>query len=119
VASAIEQLKPRFPQLADFSAAKHLALTRPAITYGYHTHRARHRGGWTAGVPNPDADGIWFYIDVHDPGSTAQIHTQPEIRRLYYQKRPVMLLLLNGAKARPISAALYKILRQQGARDAP
>src|SRR3989344_3221744 len=73
----ISALGKEFPQLKDFSPDKHVQLKDLKICYDYKTHKATHAGGWTAGVPNPDDDGIWFYIDFHDPQSTAQIHTQP------------------------------------------
>src|SRR5262245_52945003 len=77
IAMDIEKLKTDFPQLRDFSAATHLHAEPPSISYAFHTHAPERAGGWTSGVPNPDADGIWFYIDLHNPSSRLQIHTQP------------------------------------------
>src|SRR5689334_21912428 len=77
IAHDIERLKGRYSQLKDFSVAEHLKADKHQISYGYHTHKPTGRGGWTSSVPNPDEDGIWFYIDFHDPASTLQIHTQP------------------------------------------
>ncbi|NTW67625.1 MAG: hypothetical protein HGB21_15170, partial [Nitrospirae bacterium] len=77
IAREIEAMKPEFPQLADFSAAKALDPDADQIAYQFHTHRASHNGGWTSGVPNPDADGIWFYIDFHAPASESQYTVPP------------------------------------------
>src|SRR5437016_7607018 len=73
----IARLKHKFPQLGEFSVSQHVHPDRLTIDYAYRTHRAEHRGGWTAGVPNPNDDGVWFFIDFHAPDSTAEIHTQP------------------------------------------
>ena len=80
IAKDIAALKDRYPQLADFDVDKHCQPDDLKISYGYRTHDPEHRGGWTAAVPNPDPDGIWFYIDFHDPKSMRQIHTQPVVR---------------------------------------
>src|SRR5688572_28548886 len=77
VALDIEKLKPDFPQLRDFSAATHLRAEPPGISYAFRVHAPVAGGGWTSGVPCPDADGTWFHIDLHDPESTFQLHTQP------------------------------------------
>src|SRR5439155_16106696 len=77
VARDIAALKSSYPQLRDFSATKNVNLDDFMISYQYHTHKFKGGGGWTAGVPNPDDDGVWFHIDFHDANSTAQIHTQP------------------------------------------
>jgi hypothetical protein len=75
IAQDIANLRSKVPELQDFSPGKNAkGLT---INYAYHTHKAKHRGGWTAGVPNPNDDGVWFYINFHDPHSIAQIDTQP------------------------------------------
>jgi hypothetical protein len=114
IALGIEGLKDRYPQLARFSAAKHLERARLVISYGHNTHRPRHRGGWTSGVPNPDDDGVWFYIDFHDPGSQAQIHTQPVVPELRFREKRVMFLILEGARTRKVSDALHRVLRENG-----
>jgi len=114
IARAIEGLGDRYPQLAGFSAARHLDRERLAISYGHRTHHARHRGGWTSGVPNPDDDGIWFYIDFHDPDSQAQIHTQPVVPELRFREKRVMFLILEGAKSRKVGGALRQVLHENG-----
>ena len=83
IARDIAGLKESYPQLKDFSVAEHLHTDRHEIWYSYHTHKPVGRGGWTSGVPNPDEDGIWFYIDFHDPRSAAHIHTQPAVASQY------------------------------------
>ena len=100
--NAIEALKIRQPALADFSAAKNLDADNQKITYAFHTHAAPARGGWTSGVPNPDEDGIWFYIDLHDPASTAQIHTQPMGPKLCLGGQHVSFLSLAGDRVREL-----------------
>ena len=111
IARAIAGLKSEYPQLADFDAA---SAGAEKITYGYHTHAADRHGGWTAGVPNPDSDGVWFYIDVHAADSTALIHTQPVIAAQCLGDKRVSFLILEGAATRPVGAAIQEILRQHG-----
>jgi hypothetical protein len=117
IAQDITALKRDHPQLAGFSSAANLDAARLAITYGYRTHRVSGGGGWTAGVPNPDADGIWFYIDLHDPNSNLQIHTQPAdpLPSCIGEKR-VSFLILEGTKASKVGGAIGAILQRHGAR---
>lgn len=122
VARDIEKLKSDFPQLEDFSVRKHFdsSLKRqpvPAIVYSFHTHAARHAGGWTAGVPNPDDDGVWFYIDLHDPDSTAQIHTQPVTMSLCLGDKRVSFLILEGAGTKSLDPVIREILRKHGVHE--
>src|SRR5262245_55700393 len=56
ISQEIAKLKKEYPQLSEFSATNHVNFVELKISYAYRTHRAEHRGGWTAGVPNPDAD---------------------------------------------------------------
>ena len=122
VAQDIEKLKPNFPQLEDFSVRKHFdsSLKRrpvPAIVYSFHTHAPKHIGGWTSGVPNPDHDGVWFYIDLHDPNSTAQIHTQPVTMPICLGDKRVSFLSLEGAGTKSLDPAIREILRKHGAHE--
>ena len=105
-----------YPQLSRFRVAQHFLRAQLQIQYAFHTHRARHRGGWTSGVPNPDADGIWFYIDVHAPSSRAQIHTQPITQRLCLGKQRVQFLILEGARTKRVSAQIRQLLTRHGVR---
>lgn len=114
IAAGIERLKTRYPQLAAFSCREHCDWDRLTIEYGYRTHAPTHSGGWTAGVPNPDDDGVWFYIDFHDPASQRQIHTQPVVPRFRYRDKRVMFLMLEGSRTHSISGALVQILRDNG-----
>ena len=104
IATSIASHKRQFPQLRNFSVAQHCDRKGLTIRYGYKTHRARHRGGWSSGVPNPDRDGVWFYIDFHDPDSMAQIHTQPVVEPLYYGDKKVMFLILEGKDTEKVAA---------------
>jgi hypothetical protein len=110
VAQDIADLKRDFPQLQDFSPA----VNGASINYGYHTHKAEHRGGWTAQVPNPDDDGVWFYIDVHAPDSTAQIHTQPITLPLCLGEKRVSFLILEGKNTKPVGGAIFSVLASHG-----
>ncbi len=114
IAEDIERLKNQYPQLADFSSRKHCSRESLVISYSYRTHRSQRRGGWTSGVPNPDADGIWFHIDFHDPDSTDQIHTQPVVRDMRYREKKVMVLILEGKRTRRVAPALMTVLRRRG-----
>ena len=90
-----------------------------SITYGFKTHKAEHIGGWTSGVPNPDDDGIWFYIDLHDADSTAQIHTQPITANVLLGGMNVQLLILEGEQTKRVSGAIWKIIMAHGAEERP
>lgn len=116
VAAGIEQLKSTHPQLAAFDSKKALDRSALTLTYDFHTHRPTHRGGWTSGVPNPDDDGVWFFIDVHDPNSMAQIHTQPIVAPLRLGDRSVMFLILEGKATTTLEAKLRTLLLDSGAR---
>jgi hypothetical protein len=113
IARDIEVLKWQFPQLEDFEAKKHLDPARLVIEYERHTHAATHQGGWTSGVPNPDADGIWLYIDLHDPASTAQIHTQPDVPMLDVRGRKLMMLILEGDATTRVAGELRALLERR------
>jgi hypothetical protein len=118
VATDIEKLKTSFPQLRDFSARTDFNPSVPAITYSFHTHAAEKTGGWTSGVPNPDDDGVWFYIDLHDPKSTLEIHTQPMVTApMCLGDRRVSYLSLEGRRTKSIGVAIWKILRKYGAHE--
>jgi hypothetical protein len=110
----IAALKSAYPQLADFDTARTFSATQLTLTYGFHTHAPEARGGWTSGVPNPDADGLWFYIDLHDADSTAQIHTQPVTGMQCIGAKRVSFLILEGEHAVPIAGAIEKILLRHG-----
>lgn len=115
IARSIEALKPEYPQLAEFSSA-HVDVDGLEITYAYRTERAARTGGWTSGVPSPTDGGVWLYIDIHDPDSKAQIHTQPVVPRYRFREKRVMLLLREGAGTRPLEGALVRILQSHGVR---
>ena len=114
IARDIAALKADYPQLAQFDAAG-VDAGEPKISYAFHTHAPPRSGGWTSGVPNPDSDGVWFYIDFHDPDSTAQIHTQPVIGAQCLGVKRVSFLILEGDATRSIVGAIQKILQAHGA----
>jgi hypothetical protein len=116
IGQEIEKLKAAFPQLAEFSR-HNVNADRLTISYSYHTHEPERTGGWTSGVPHPDADGIWFHIDLHDAASTAQIHTQPMTASLCLGDLKVSFLMLEGTETKPVYAAIWKILASQGVEE--
>lgn len=116
VAADIEALAASHPPLADFRAATHFDAAAQRIDYAFRTHPPAGSGGWTAAVPNPDADGLWFHLDVHDPASTAQIHTQPMTEPLCLGPRRVSLLVLEGAATPPVAGLLRASLERHGVR---
>lgn len=116
IADDIERLRTQYPQLVDFRIVDAL---RPncTISYGWHTHRPTTRGGWTSGVPEPDPDGIWFYIGVYDPNgpdAQSQIHTQPMVPNWWIGERRVMFLLREGDQAKKVGGELMKVLAKHG-----
>ncbi|OGZ28114.1 MAG: hypothetical protein A2562_00490 [Candidatus Nealsonbacteria bacterium RIFOXYD1_FULL_39_11] len=114
IAEKIADLKVDYPQLAEFSPIANMNAESLVINYGYHTHQAEYHGGWASGVPSPDDDGIWFYIDFHDPDSQAQIHTQPENIAKCLGKKRVQFLILEGEKAKSLSSKINTILLDHG-----
>ena len=113
----LSKLGTEFPQLRDFSHAREFDPEKLSLSFSYHTHKAKHLGGWTAGVPNPDDDGVWFYIDFHDPSSTAQIHTQTDtISRCLGSKR-VSFLILEGKNTKAVTGRINSILNKHGLVD--
>ena len=116
VAHEIEDLKDRYPQLKEFSVEKHFNVEKLQISYEYHTHRSDKVGGWTSGVPNLDDDGIWFFIDVHEPTSTAQLHTQPVTVPICLADKKVTFLILEGKATESVDGAIRRILESRGVR---
>ena len=118
VSEDLAELKDKYPQLQEFSLTRHADLAELKISYGYRTHRAERPGGWSAAVPNPDPDGIWFYIDLHDPDSKAQIHTQP-VPNSHGRvgNKSVSFLILEGSKTKPVAGEIAAILKRHGAQS--
>lgn len=114
VAHDIAALKSEYPQLADFDPAAGSNSEAAKISYQFHTHAAPRSGGWTSGVPNPDSDGLWFYIDFHDADSTLQIHTQPITAVQCLGEKRVSFLIMEGDATRRVEGAIEKILRDHG-----
>jgi hypothetical protein len=114
IAGDIEKLTRQFSQLANYRAVDQKDCT---IRFKHKTHAATTRGGWSAGVPNPDADGIWFYIGIYDPNgpeAQSQIHTQPVVPDWWIGSRKVMFLILEGDKTTPAAGAIMKVLERHG-----
>ena len=116
IAHRIESCKKDFPQLKEFSPTKNTYLQNLSIEYAFHTHPAQNKVGWRAGVPNPDDDGIWFYIDFHNSDSFAQIHTQPVVPTMCIGKKIAFLLILEGKNTKPLRDTIWGILEENGAK---
>ena len=116
IARSIEALKAEFPQLAEFSASTNSRVGDLTITYGYRTQDPPKTGGWTSGVPNPTADGVWFSLSIYDPDSTLEMHTQPVVPRYRLRDKRVQLLLLEGAGTKSLRGELHRILVGHGVR---
>ena len=115
IAQGIEDQKERYPQLREFSVRANADLVALTISYGYRTHKARHAGGWTAGVPNPGEDGVWFNIDFHDAASTLQIHTQPALGVAHcLGHMRVGFLILEGSRTASVNGAIWQVLKRYG-----
>jgi hypothetical protein len=114
IAREIAQLKPGCPQLVELDPDKHVEPSLARLQYGYHTHRSTRRGGWTSGVPNPDPDGVWLYVDIHDPSSMSQIHTQPAVPMLDVGGKRLMMLLLEGEGVPSCAGKIWAILGRYG-----
>ena len=116
IAADLETLRPQFPALVEYRADT--AQQRPCwISYGWHTHRSTSTGGWTAGVPNPDRDGVWFYIGIYDPKgpeASAQINTQPMTPNWWIGDRKVMYLVLAGDGVHGLEERVMAVLTKHG-----
>jgi hypothetical protein len=115
IAADIEALRPRFPALVEYRAS---AAQRSDcyISYGWHTSPG-HGAGWAGGVPNPDPDGVWFYIGIYDPAgpeAQSQINTQPVTPDWRLGSRKVTFLVLEGESG--IGAAIHDVLSRHGLR---
>jgi hypothetical protein len=115
IAGDIAGLRTEFPQLHDFSAAQNVLFDKLAIDYAYHTHRyTGPLGGWVAHAPNPDDDGVWLYIDLHEPDSAAQIHTQPATPATCFGGKRATFLILEGKQTTPLGGRVTAILDAHG-----
>jgi hypothetical protein len=111
-------LKSNYPQLSDFSISN-VDFQTLKIWYEYRCHQSDDPGsGWAYGAPNPDNDGLWFYIglwDENDPiESNAQINTQPVIPTMYIKDKRVTFLILEGSNTSLLNEQLKIILVKNG-----
>jgi hypothetical protein len=113
IASDLETLTRQFPQLANYRAVDQEDCH---VSYKHKTHRSTARGGWSAGVPHPDDDGIFLYIGIWDPNGSdmRQIDTQPFTGDRWIGDRRVTYLILEGKKVTSADAAITKILERHG-----
>jgi hypothetical protein len=114
IAKDIEAAKGDYPQLAEFFASDNCDTERLVISYEFRTGPPTGCGGWAGGAPHPKDDGVWFHIDLHEPGSTAQIHTQPIVPRMHYRNKRAMLLILEGSTTKKIAGTLNAIMMKHG-----
>jgi hypothetical protein len=121
----IDALKSRCPQLAAFDRHRDTSSEGLYVSYDFHTHRPEHLAGWRGGVPEPDDDGVWLYIDLHDPSSRAQLHTQPSRLPTYrVAGRVLLFIMMEGqrvARCEPaVRAAVERRVRasEAGSTDA-
>jgi hypothetical protein len=123
IAEDIEALRPAYPQLTEYRADLATEQDECKIRYQWHTHAPTRAGGWTAGVPHPDPDGIWFYLGIWDPTdpaeASAQINTQPVLPPWRLGTRKITFLHLEGEQTRPVAGAIVTILRARGMTDGP
>jgi len=117
IAGDITALKPEFPQLADFTIPNSFAPNNYEITYRYNARDPQGGGGWSGGTPSPRDDGLWFYISLHSPSSTRQIHTQPMVAPTFLGPYKFQFLLKEGKKTRSLNAAMWAIFRRHGVVD--
>ncbi len=121
IAADIRRLRDRFPQLADVERARITMGRSCRISFEHRCHRATHAGGWSAAVPNPDPDGVWFYLglwDESDPAeAAAQINTQPVMPLRTLGGKRVTFLILEGKATRPLGGELLRILKRHGLRE--
>ncbi|MBI5528684.1 MAG: PKD domain-containing protein [Deltaproteobacteria bacterium] len=100
IAREIERLKPEHPKLEKFSVAEAVRPARCEISYSHKTHRSTTRAGWTAGFPEPDPDGIAFYVHLYNKEEQAgQIDTQPVMPPWHIGEWKVTFLVREGEKA--------------------
>jgi hypothetical protein len=119
IAEGLEALKPEYPQLAEFSAERHFNAAHLHITYEYRVGPRQRTGGWSAGMSSPKDDGVVLYIDLHDPKSTQQVHTQPRVPLFRFRDQAVMLLLLEGKATKSLQRAIVRIFEARGVTSVP
>ena len=116
IAADLELLRPEFPALVELRAST--AMKRDCvIEYGWHVGAPAGHGGWSAQVPRPERDGVWFYVGLYDPhGAEAndQINTQPALPTWWVGTRKVTFLISEGERARGIGDAILEVLRRHG-----
>lgn len=119
IGAGIAKLKDKYPQLKNFSVSQNVNAERWVIDYEYHTHAPRGRARWAGAVPNPDADGVWFFIDFHRPDSRRQIDTQPVVPPYCFGDKLVLFLISEGEKTKSVADAVWQVLKQQGVKYCP
>ena len=118
IAKDIELLKNQYPQLDEFSISKNLNKENCKIEYEYKCRLSTNNVGWISQVPNPDPNGLWFYIslwDENDPNENfSQINTQTVIPIWYIKNKRVTYLILQGKNTKSLNIEVLKILKKYG-----
>jgi hypothetical protein len=121
IAKDIEYLKDKYPQLEKFTVSTNLEKETCLIEYEYKCHFPINRVGWTGGVPNPNPDGIWFYIGLWDENNpeenSSQINTQPVFPKWYLKNKRVTYLMLEGEKTDNLYQVIFNILKNHGLKE--
>lgn len=117
IARDIAALKSEFPQLKDFVVPQSYEEDNYEISYRFNALDPQGDGGWSGGTPSPKDDGVWFYISVHSPLSTRQIHTQPITLGTYLGSYRFQFLLKEGKHTKSVQSAVWKIFREHGVVD--
>jgi len=102
-----------FPQLDDFRAADQHDCH---VSYSYRTKPPSGRGGgYSAGIPRPEPDGIFLYIGIWDPNApnNRQLDTQP-VSMYKLGDRRVTLIVSQGAQTKNAFPAILEILKRHG-----
>jgi hypothetical protein len=115
IAKEIAALGRDYPQLRSFDARK---VEDCRIDHEHRCGPPQGRGGWTAGVPKPEPDGIWLHIRLWDPNdaaeATAQINTQPVMPSWWIGERRVTFLLREGEATTSCAEAVMAVLERHG-----
>jgi hypothetical protein len=116
IARDLETLTRQFPQLVNYRAADQKDCH---VSYEYKTLPPSGRGGgWSAGVPRPEAGGVFLYIGIWDPNAkdNRQLDTQPMTGDWVIGDRRVTFILLEGDTVKSAGTAIRRLLERHGMR---
>ena len=113
IARELETLTKQFAQLASYRAVDQKDCR---ISYKHNTLPPSGRGGgYSAGIPRPEPDGIFLYISIWDPNATDnwQLDTQPASFFTLGNRR-VTIVISEGDKTKRAAGAIQAILERHG-----